>query len=183
MDLDVLPVRVGGAARKHGDRIFLLLQRYPDQGRARFRHYRLEGSRLHIRLQPENCRGPASLKGAISYPLPPAYRRRHRSTTRRIGTYALAAPRGSALAEMRALDSYGAVHEAMAKALRHQGIPAELNQTAASGVGPGPLFREKRASRPSSTLPPARSLPAPRRKRNKSRPALPGLALAPGRGR
>ena len=47
-------------------------------------------------------------------------------------TYALVAPRGSALEEMRAVQSYRAVHEGLTAALRAQDIPAELDQTPTS---------------------------------------------------
>jgi lipoate-protein ligase A len=131
MNLDLLPVRNGGAAENMAAD-FLLLQRYPDQSRARFRHYgwrepaftfgysqKIETVRATL-ADPEAfdlCRRPTG--GAIVD---------HRDDW----TYALVAPRGSSLEEMRAVQSYRAVHEALAAALHAQGIPGELNQTPAS---------------------------------------------------
>jgi lipoate-protein ligase A len=130
MDLDVLPLRIGGAAENMAAD-FLLLQRYPDQGRARFRHYNWRSLAFTF--------GYSQKIAEVRTLVPPAADLCRRPTGGGIvdhaddWTYALAAPRGSVLAEMQALDSYHAVHEALSQALRHQGVPAELNQTPVSG--------------------------------------------------
>ncbi len=130
MLLDVLPVRTANAPENMAHD-FLLLQRYPEPGRARFRHY--------------GWRGPAwtfgySQKIAFVRAQLPADARDY--TRRATGggvvdhtddwTYALVIPRGHALYDARATESYRLVHQALAEALREQAIPAELEKRAAT---------------------------------------------------
>jgi lipoate-protein ligase A len=56
-------------------------------------------------------------------------------------TYALVVPRGHALEQLRASQSYRIVHEGLAAALRPQGVPAEVKPTPnKAGAGPGVCF-------------------------------------------
>ncbi len=124
MKLDILPTRSGGAAENMAAD-FLLLQRYPSAGVARFRHYGWRGpawtfgysqkisfvrTQLPADANPnEICRRPTG-GGVVD----------HRDDW----TYALVIPRGYALEELRAAESYRRMHECLATALRAQGVPA-----------------------------------------------------------
>lgn len=122
--LDLLPVRTGNAP-ENMTTDFLLLQRYPNPGHARFRHYEWRGPAwtfgysqkiAFVRTQiPEDardlCRRPTG-GGVVD----------HTDDW----TFALVIPRGFALYEVRAIQSYRAVHEVLAGALAAQGVPVEL---------------------------------------------------------
>ena len=132
MNLDLLPIRVSGAAENMAAD-FLLLKRAP-AARARFRHYgwrapaftfgysqKISEVRAQLRAlagtaaddsgRPDLCRR-ATGGGLVDH--------------RHDWTYALVVPRGHALEEMRATQSYRLVHEALAAALAAQGVPAVL---------------------------------------------------------
>lgn len=129
MNLHLLPTRTGGAAENMATD-FLLLQRYPEAGEPRFRHY---GWR-----SPSFTFGYAQKVAAVRAQLPPgeSFDLCRRPTGggvvdhREDWTYALVIPRGHPLEELRATNSYRAVHEALAGALRAQGVPA-VTKTAA----------------------------------------------------
>jgi lipoyl(octanoyl) transferase len=123
MTLEVLPTRTGGAAENMAID-YLLLQRYPHAAAPRFRHYGWRGPAFtfgysqkiaFVRAQLpadetfELCRRPTG-GGLVD----------HRDDW----TYALVIPRGHPLEELRATQSYREVHEALAAALRGQGIAA-----------------------------------------------------------
>lgn len=128
MTLHVLPTRTAGAAENMATD-FLLLQRYPVPAAPRFRHYDWRGPAVtfgyaqKISFVRENvaarvaesdgrlelCRR-ATGGGVVDH--------------RQDWTYALVLPRGHAFEEMRATQSYRLVHEALAAALRDQGVPA-----------------------------------------------------------
>jgi lipoyl(octanoyl) transferase len=123
MNLHVLPVRSGGAAENMA-LDFLLLQRYPESATPRFRHYGWRAPAftfgyaqkiafVRTQLPPndrvELCRRPTG-GGIVDH--------------REDWTYALVIARGHPLEEMRATHSYRAVHEALADALRVQGVSA-----------------------------------------------------------
>lgn len=123
MKLHVLPERIAGAAENMAAD-FLLLQRYPQPADARFRHYgwrrpaftfgyaqKIGFVRAHLPAgEPfDLCRRPSG-GGIVD----------HRDDW----TYALVVPRGHPLEELRASVSYQAVHEALAAALRAQGVAA-----------------------------------------------------------
>jgi lipoate-protein ligase A len=126
MNFDILPTRAGGAAENMATD-FLLLQRYPRKDVARFRHYGWRGPAwtfgysqkiafVRTQLPPdanpnEICRRPTG-GGVVD----------HRDDW----TYALVIPRGYALEELRAPESYRCVHEGLAKALRAQGVIAAV---------------------------------------------------------
>lgn len=138
--LHVLPVRSAGAAENMAVD-FLLLQRYPDAGAARFRHYEWRGAactfgysqkiafvreKLAADLPIDLCRRPTG-GGIVD----------HRGDW----TYALVIPRGHPLEEVRASESYRVVHECLATALVAVGQPAAVKarcEPAEDGGGCGP---------------------------------------------
>jgi lipoate-protein ligase A len=133
MNLDLLPTRTGGAAENMAVD-FLLLQRYPQATTPRFRHY---GWRA-----PAFTFGYAQKIAFVREQLPPGETfdvcRRptgggivdHRDDW----TYALVIPRGHPLEEVRASQSYRAVHEALADALRTQGVDAVTKPAVAAST-------------------------------------------------
>ncbi len=137
MVLHLLPSRTGGAAENMA-LDFLLLQRYPDATHPRFRHYgwhrpaftfglsqKLEfvHSQLPAGETFDLCRRPTG-GGVVD----------HRDDW----TFALVIPRGHPLEEMRASHSYRAAHEALAEALRAQGVDAVTKQNTEQPVEAGP---------------------------------------------
>lgn len=129
MILEILPQRTGGAAENMATD-FMLLQRYPRQDVARYRHYDWRGPAFtfgysqkvsFVRSQlPEGetfdlCRRPTG-GGVVD----------HRDDW----TYSLVIPRGHPLEEARATQSYRAVHEALAAALAEVGVPVTLKPVA-----------------------------------------------------
>jgi len=125
MNLHVLPTRTAGAAENMAHD-FLLLQRYPDAGAARFRHYEWRGSaftfgfsqkiafvreKLAADLPADLCRRPTG-GGIVDH--------------RNDWTYALVIPRGHPLEEVRATESYRVVHAELTAALVAGGVPAVL---------------------------------------------------------
>lgn len=130
--LEVLPVRAGDAAGNMAADM-LLLQRYPRPAAARFRHYGWRGASWTF--------GYSQKLAWVRERLPAQARDYTRRPTgggivdhTADWTYALVLPRGSALAEARAVESYRAVHEALAEALAEQGVPVEV-KTACDPVG------------------------------------------------
>jgi lipoyl(octanoyl) transferase len=125
MRLDLLPTRADSAAGNMAAD-FLLLQRYPEETHARFRCYgwhrpaltfgfsqKLAWVREQLRSDEhvELCRRPTG-GGLVDH--------------RNDWTYALVIPRGHPLYDTRAIESYRAVHQALAEALQAHGCPAEL---------------------------------------------------------
>lgn len=123
--LHVLPYRIARAAENMATD-FLLLQRYPDQGSPRFRHYAWHAQAftygysqkyawVHNQLPQEDtfdiCRRPTG-GGIVDHRLD--------------WTFSLVIPRGNLMEEIRATESYRAVHECLAQALIKQGIKAKL---------------------------------------------------------
>lgn len=103
---------------------FLLLQRYPGAAVPRFRHYEWRAPAftfgyaqkiafVRAQLPPDEtfdlCRRPTG-GGMVDH--------------REDWTYALVIPRGHPLEEVRATQSYRLIHEALAEALRAQGLDA-----------------------------------------------------------
>ena len=134
--LDILPVRTGGAAENMATD-FLLLQRYPRAEAARFRHYAWRApaftfgysqkfpfvqTQLPLGERFDLCRRPTG-GGVVD----------HRDDW----TYALVIPRGHPLEELRATQSYREIHEALAAALRAQGVPAATKQVREPDSGEG----------------------------------------------
>jgi lipoate-protein ligase A len=128
MALHVLPTRTGGAAENMAID-FLLLQRYPQPAQPRFRHYEWRAPAftfglsqkldfIRTQLPPgetfDLCRRPTG-GGLVDH--------------REDWTYTLVIPRGHPLEELRATQSYRVTHEAIATALRVQGVAAITKQT------------------------------------------------------
>lgn len=141
MTLEILPTRTGGAAENMAVD-FLLLQRYPQASAPRFRHYDWRApaftfgyaqkiafvrAALPVGERFDLCRRPTG-GGIVDH--------------REDWTYALVIPRGHALEEARAAVSYRLIHEALAEALREQGVdaitqatpPDPSDESAASGA-------------------------------------------------
>lgn len=123
--MHILPVRTAGAAENMA-LDFLLLQRYPQPAAQRFRHYEWRGPAFTFgysqkiawvrdQLPPggpfDLCRRPTG-GGVVDH--------------REDWTYSLVISRGHPMEEMRASQSYRLVHEALAEALRAQGVPVEV---------------------------------------------------------
>ncbi len=123
MNLHLLPTRTAGAAENMAID-FLLLQRYPQAGAARFRHYEWRGAaftfgfsqkiafvreKLAADLPADLCRRPTG-GGIVDH--------------RNDWTYALVIPREHRLEEVRATESYRVVHECLGAALIALGQPA-----------------------------------------------------------
>lgn len=130
MILDVLPVRTGNAPENMAHD-FLLLQRYPRPAAARFRHYGWRG--------PAWTFGYSQKIAFVRIQMPADARDLCRRTTgggvvdhTDDWTYALVVPRGHALYDARATESYRIVHEALTAALLAQGVPAELEKRVAT---------------------------------------------------
>jgi lipoate-protein ligase A len=126
MRLDVLPHRTAGAAENMAND-FLLLQRYPESAAARFRTYSWRGSAwtfgysqkiafvrtlLPVAAGPNNICRRVTGGGVVDH--------------REDWTYALVIPRGFALEELRASESYRQIHECLAAVLRTAGVPATV---------------------------------------------------------
>jgi lipoate-protein ligase A len=126
---DLLPTRTAGAAENMSVD-FLLLQRYPQPTALRFRHYDWRAAAftfgysqkiawVRSQLPPgetfDLCRRPTG-GGIVDH--------------REDWTYALVIPRGHPLEEVRATESYRAIHEAIAGALCAQGVDAQLKLSA-----------------------------------------------------
>jgi lipoate-protein ligase A len=148
MKLHLLPTRTAGAAENMACD-FMLLQRYPDEAAARFRHYEWRAQAFtfgysqkieYVRSKIEGT-APNSMAGADAVG-PGAYDLCRRPTGggivdhRQDWTYALVIPRGHALEAERASASYRVVHDCMAEALRAQGVEAKL-QSAGEGAAEG----------------------------------------------
>lgn len=145
MTLHTLPFRTDSAAANMA-LDFLLLQRYPTTA-VRFRHYgwsrpaftfgysqKIDFVRAQLPAEGsfDLCRRPTG-GGIVD----------HRDDW----TYTLVIPRGHPLEELRATQSYRAVHEALAAALRRQGVAAEAKaavdptEDGEAPAGPGVCFQ------------------------------------------
>jgi lipoate-protein ligase A len=137
MILEVLPDRDAGAAENMAAD-FMLLQRYPNEKAARYRHYGWRSPAFtfgysqkisFVRSQlPEGetldlCRRPTG-GGIVD----------HRDDW----TFAVVIPRGHPLEEARATQSYRAIHEALAAAFTAAGVPVELKASSVPAPGGEP---------------------------------------------
>lgn len=144
MTLHLLPTRTAGAAENMAID-FLLLQRYPDETAARFRHYGWHRPSFTFGYSQKIDFVRGQLPG--DQPLDLCRRATgggivdHRDDW----TYALVIPRGHPLEEIRATTSYREVHETLAAALRKQGVPAVTKPVAEApagdDLGPGVCFQ------------------------------------------
>lgn len=147
MSLEILPTRTAGAAENMAVD-FLMLQRYPRETVPRFRHYNWRApaftfgysqkiafvrSALPVGETFDLCRRPTG-GGIVD----------HRDDW----TFALVIPRGHPLEDVRATQSYREIHEALAEALRRQGVAAAVKNV-------GPQYGEV-ANSPDEALKPKR---------------------------
>jgi lipoyl(octanoyl) transferase len=129
MELHVLPSRTGSAAENMATDL-LLLQRYPGVPAPRVRHY--------VWRRPAFTFGYSQKIGFVRSQLPTGetFDLCRRPTGggvvdhRDDWTYTVVIPRGHPLEELRATQSYRTIHDALAHALRAQGIAAVTKQTA-----------------------------------------------------
>jgi len=130
--LDVLPTRVDSAAANMATD-FLLLRRYPEKGYARFRAYgwhraafsfgygqKIAWVRAQLPVEAEQGRAVELVRRPTGGGLVD-----HREDW----TYSLVIPRGHDLEAARAVESYRAVHAALAEALRECGQAAVLKES------------------------------------------------------
>jgi len=153
MKLHLLPTRTGGAAENMA-LDFLLLQRYPEPAAPRFRHYEWR--------RPACTFGYSQKIGFVraNLPAPEEFDLCRRPTGggivdhRSDWTYALVIPRGHALYDERAAQSYRAVHECLAAALAACGQPAEVKTSCEAEDSCGSeLARDKDPESRASSLP------------------------------
>ena len=142
MQLDLLPHRTGGAAENMAVD-FLLLQRYPEtaQTHARFRHYDWRAPAFtfgtsqkiaYVRAQLPNilsCGVEGENPSALSVDLCRRPTGGGVVDHREDWTYTLVVPRGCALYDARATESYRLVHTALVESLRAQAQPVILKKT------------------------------------------------------
>ena len=137
MALEILPIRTGGAAENMA-LDFLLLQRYPRATAPRFRHYGWRGPAFTFGFSQKI----AAVRGLLPPEITLDLCRRptggglvdHRNDW----TYMLVIPRGHPLEDGRATQSYREAHEALAAALREQGVAcvakAKADETENKGI-------------------------------------------------
>lgn len=166
--LHLLPVRTAGAAENMAVD-FLLLQRYPHAAAARFRHYEWRapactfGYSQKIALVRANL--PSVARATEGKPPGEPFDLCRRPTGggivdhRNDWTYALVLPRGHALYDERAAQSYRVVHECLAGALVALGQPAEVKRECAGEACGSELAREGPAESRASSLPQSHSGP------------------------
>lgn len=141
MNLEILPTRTSGAAENMA-MDFLLLQRYP-RAVPRFRHYGWRGPAFTFGYSQKIALVRESLAA-----VEPPFELIRRATGggivdhREDWTFALVIPRGHPLEELRATQSYREVHEALAEALRAQGVTAKtkpcVDEPEEGAAAPGP---------------------------------------------
>ena len=138
MNLEILPNRTSGAAENMAVD-FLLLQRYPRAAVPRFRHYGWRGPAFTFGYAQKI----AFVRESLATVEPP-FELCRRATGGGIvdhrddWTFALVIPRGHPLEELRATQSYREVHEALAAALREQGVAAVTKVSADEKAEAGP---------------------------------------------
>jgi lipoate-protein ligase A len=126
MVLHLLPERTGGAAENMA-LDFLLLQRYPE-ATPRFRHYGWRAPAFTFGLSQKLAFVQSQLPAGETFDLCRRPTGGGIVDHREDWTYTLVIPRGHPLEELRATQSYRVTHEALAEALRAQGVPAVTQQ-------------------------------------------------------
>jgi lipoate-protein ligase A len=156
MNLHVLPVRTAAAAENMAVD-FLLLQRYPEPTDPRFRHYEWRRPAFTFGYSQKIGFVRANLPAGETFDLCRRPTGGGIVDHRHDWTYALVLPRGHALYDERAAQSYRIVHECLAAALAALGQPAAVKMVCdpANSCG-SDLGRDKPRA---GTLPPAAPLP------------------------
>lgn len=121
--LQLLPERSGSAAENMA-LDFLLLQRFPEPASARFRHYGWHRPAFTFGYSQKIAEVRASLPSDERFDLCRRPTGGGLVDHRDDWTYCLVIPRGHPLEEQPAPQSYRAIHEALAAALRGQGVDA-----------------------------------------------------------
>lgn len=146
MKLHTLPDRTGSAAENMA-LDFLLLQRYPHLA-VRLRHYAWRRAAFTFGYSQKLAFVRAQVTALAGDPAALDLCRRPTGggivDHREDWTYALVIPRGHRLEEVPAVQSYRAIHEALAAALRRQGVAAEAKTAPAepAATGPGVCFQQ-----------------------------------------
>ena len=141
MKLHLLPIRTAGAAENMA-LDFLLLQRYPETTAPRFRHYEWRGPAFTFGFSQKMEFVRANLPAGETFDLCRRPTGGGIVDHRHDWTYALVLPRGHALYDERAPQSYRAVHECLAAALVALGQPATVKTECDPGEsGPGICFQ------------------------------------------
>ncbi len=125
MNLHVLPVRTGAAAENMA-LDFLLLQRYPEAAAPRFRHYEWRRPAFTFGYSQKIGFVRANLPAGETFDLCRRPTGGGIVDHRHDWTYTLVLPRGHALYDERAAQSYRIVHECLATALAALGQPAAV---------------------------------------------------------
>jgi lipoate-protein ligase A len=123
--LHILPTRTGAAAENMATD-FLLLQRYPRPEAPRFRHYEWRKEAFTFGFSQKIAFVRANLPPGETFDLCRRPTGGGIVDHRNDWTYTLVIPRGHALYDLPAPQSYRAVHEALATALSALGQPAEV---------------------------------------------------------
>lgn len=129
MILEILPDRTGGAAENMAAD-FMLLQRHPVQENAKFRHYGWRSAAFTFGYSQKISLVRGQLPQGESFDLCRRPTGGGIVDHRDDWTYALVIPRGHPLEELRASQSYRAVHEALAQSLAAAGAPVSLKAVA-----------------------------------------------------
>ena len=141
MKLQLLPVRTAGAAENMA-LDFLLLQRYPGPAAPRFRHYEWRGPAFTFGFSQKIAFIRANLPAGESIDLCRRPTGGGIVDHRHDWTYMLVLPRGHALYDERAAQSYRVVHECLTAALGALGQPAAVKmQRDPCETGPGICFQ------------------------------------------
>ena len=141
MKLHLLPIRTAGAAENMA-LDFLLLQRYPEIAAPRFRHYEWRGPAFTFGFSQKMELVRANLPAGETFDLCRRPTGGGIVDHRHDWTYALVLPRGHALYDERAPQSYRIVHECLAAALVALGQPATVKTECDPGeTGPGICFQ------------------------------------------
>jgi lipoate-protein ligase A len=139
--LHLLPVRTGAAAENMA-LDFLLLQRYPAPAVPRFRHYEWRGPAFTFGFSQKIAFVRANLPAGETFDLCRRPTGGGIVDHRHDWTYTLVLPRGHALYDERAAQSYRIVHESLAAALAALGQPAAVKlECEPCADGPGVCFQ------------------------------------------
>ncbi len=145
LPLHLLPVRTAGAAENMA-LDFLLLKRYPEAVAPRFRHYAWRTSAFTFGFSQKIGFVRASLPAGETFDLCRRPTGGGIVDHRNDWTYSLVLPRGHALYDERAAQSYRAVHECLAAALQALGQPAAVKMACAEGERADPSALSAEAS-------------------------------------
>jgi len=125
MILEVLPQRTGGAAENMAAD-FMLLQRYPREDCARYRHYEWRAPSFTFGYSQKIAFVRGQLPAGETFDLCRRPTGGGLVDHREDWTFALVIPRGHPFEEASASHSYRAIHEELARSLGAAGVPVAL---------------------------------------------------------